>query len=114
MHPIDAVPAKPDLVSTLCDLASRVVPALILATVILMLVGCSPGSQEWFKSRADTLAAIAAKVKEAAPAYCKLRPLTNLDDRALAAVALATSEEAANVVKASVDKLCSWVGEPAG
>lgn len=85
---------------------------IAILAAALALTGCSAASKQWFQSRANDLAAVAAKVKEVAPKYCKLRPLIDLDDRALAAVALATSEQAADVVKAGVDKLCSWVGEP--
>lgn len=79
--------------------------ALILAA--LALAGC-----ENLKSHTNSLASVAAEAKRLMPAYCKLRPNMTIDDRALAAVALATSEGAADVVKAGVDKLCSWVGEP--
>jgi hypothetical protein len=79
--------------------------AIILAA--LALAGC-----ESFKSHTNTLAAVAAEAKRLMPSYCKLRSNMTIDDRALAAVALATSEGAADVVRAGVDKLCSWVGEP--
>ncbi len=82
---------------------------IALALVALALTGCSEASKAWFK---DARASLVANVKELAPAYCKIRPQTNLDDIALAAVALATSEQAANLLKASADKVCSWVGEP--
>lgn len=84
--------------------------AIILAA--LALTGCSDASKQWFQSRADGLVTVAAKVKELAPKYCKIRPQTTLDDLALAGVALATSEKAADTVKSAVDKVCSWVGEP--
>lgn len=83
--------------------------ALILAA--LALAGCAD-TKQWFSSHADGLASVAAEAKRLMPAYCKLRPNMTIDDRALAAVALATSEGAADVVRAGVDKLCEWVGEP--
>ncbi len=84
---------------------------IIAAALVLALSGCA-GTKQWFASHADSLAAVAAEAKRLMPTYCKLRPNMTIDDRALAAVALATSEGAADVVKAGVDKLCSWVGEP--
>lgn len=84
---------------------------IIAAALALTLSGCA-GTKQWFASHADNLAAVAAEAKRLMPTYCKLRPNMTIDDRALAAVALATSEGAADVVKAGVDKLCSWVGEP--
>lgn len=84
--------------------------AIILAA--LALAGCSDATLAKFKKTEAGLAAAAAKVAELAPAYCKIRPQTSLDDLALAGVALATSEKAADAIKSAVDKVCSWVGEP--
>lgn len=84
--------------------------ALILAAAAL--AGCSDVTLAKFKKTETNLAAIAAKVAEIAPTYCKIRPQTSLDDLALAGVALATSEKSADAVKSAVDKVCSWVGEP--
>ena len=81
--------------------------AIILAA--LALAGCSD-TKQWFAG--NSLASVAAEAKRLMPTYCKLRPNMTIDDRALAAVALATSEGAADVVRAGVDKLCEWVGEP--
>ncbi len=75
----------------------------------LALTACSGASMLSFQSRME---AQVAKVKELAPAYCRIRPQMSLDDLALAGIALATSEKAADVIKAGVDKVCSWVGEP--
>ena len=86
--------------------------SLSIVLVALAITGCTDASQKWLQSREAGFAAVAIKVKELAPAYCKIRPQTMLDDLALAAVALATSEKVADIVKASVDKVCSWVGEP--
>lgn len=83
---------------------------IALALAALSLGACSDASKQLFASKRD---AAVAKVMELAPAYCKIRPQTSLDDLALAGVALATSEKAADVIKAGVDKVCSWVGEPA-
>ena len=85
--------------------------SLIAILAALALAGCADIKQ-WTASHADSLAAVAAEAKRLMPSYCKLRPNMTVDDRALAAVALATSEGAADVVRAGVDKLCSWVGEP--
>lgn len=81
--------------------------AIVVAA--LALAGCSDAAKQMFASKRD---AAVAKVMELAPAYCKIRPQTSLDDLALAAIALATSEKAADLIKAGVDKVCSWVGEP--
>lgn len=81
----------------------------VLIVVALVLAGCSDATRQLFQSKRD---AAVAKVMELAPAYCKIRPQTSLDDLALAGIALATSERAADIVKAGVDKVCSWVGEP--
>ncbi len=86
----------------------RKISVLIVAAIALG--GCSDATKAWFK---DARATLVANVKDLAPAYCKIRPQTNLDDLALAAVALATSEKASDLLKASVDKVCAWVGEPA-
>lgn len=75
----------------------------------LALTACSGASMLSFQNRME---AQVAKVKELAPAYCRIRPQMSLDDLALAGIALATSEKAADVIKAGVDKVCSWVGEP--
>lgn len=88
---------------------SYLAPTLLLP---LIIGGCSDASLAKLKRTESSLAAAAAKVAELAPAYCKIRPQTSLDDLALAGVALATSEKAADAVKAAVDKVCSWVGEP--
>lgn len=84
--------------------------AIILLAVAL--AGCSDATLAKFKRTEASLATLAAKVAELAPAYCKIRPQTSLDDLALAGVALATSEKSADAVKSAVDKVCSWVGEP--
>lgn len=83
--------------------------AIILAA--LALTGCADIGQ-LYRTHADSLAAVAAEAKRLMPVYCKLRPNMTIDDRALAAVALATSEGAADVVRVAVDKLCEWLGEP--
>ena len=83
-----------------------------VALASFVLAGCTDANRQWLQSREAGFVAVAIKVKELAPAYCKIRPQTMLDDLALAAVALATSEKVADIVKASVDKVCSWVGEP--
>lgn len=102
-----AIPAAPSLA-----LSRRLVRAAIISCAALALVGCSDASKAWFDNRLSSLQAGAAKIKELAPAYCRIRPQTSLDDLALAAIALATSEKAADAIKAGVDKVCSWVGEP--
>jgi len=79
--------------------------SLIAILAALALAGCST-TPKWV----DNLATQAAKVKELAPAYCAIRPNTSLDDMALAAIALATSENAADKVRAGVSKICEWVG----
>ncbi len=91
----------------------RLYPTALVAALSLALVtGCSDASKAWFDNRLSNLQAGAAKIKELAPAYCRIRPQTSLDDLALAAIALATSEKASDAIKAGVDKVCSWVGEP--
>lgn len=75
----------------------------------LALTACSGASMLSFHNRME---AQVAKVIELAPAYCRIRPQMSLDDLALAGIALATSEKAADVIKSGVDKVCSWVGEP--
>lgn len=92
-------------------IVSKAIP-LALTLAAITLGGCSDASQAWFQSRADGLAAMATKVKALAPAYCKIRPETSLDDLALAAIALATSEKAADTIKSGVTKVCEWVGVP--
>lgn len=89
----------------------RVARALAVPLAALAISGCAD-TKQWFASHADSLASIAAEAKRLMPEYCKLRPNMTIDDRALAAVALATSEGAADVIRSSVDKLCSWIGEP--
>lgn len=91
---------------------SRLARAAAISCAALALGGCSEASQAWFQSRADGLAAMATKVKALAPAYCKIRPEIILDDLALAAIALATDEKAADTIKSGVTKVCEWVGVP--
>ena len=79
---------------------------VVLALVALSLTACGDTVKQW------SFANLADKVANIAPAYCKIRPQTTLDDLALAGVALATSEQAADTIKSAVDKVCSWVGEP--
>lgn len=90
-------------------LLSYLAPTLLLP---LIIAGCSDATVAKIKRTEAGFAAAAAKVAELAPGYCKIRPQTSLDDLALAGVALATSEKAADAVKSAVDKVCSWVGEP--
>lgn len=80
--------------------------AIILATA-LALAGCAT-TPAWV----DNIAAQAVKAKSLAVTYCKIRPDTSLDDMALAAIALATSEKAADTIKAGATKICEWVGVP--
>lgn len=86
--------------------------SLTILALALALTGCGDAGQKWLQNREAGFAALAAKVAKLAPEYCKIRPQTSLDDLALAGVALATSEKAADAVKSAVDKVCSWVGEP--
>jgi hypothetical protein len=86
---------------------------LIPLALVVALAGCSDASKQRFQARVDTISIQAAKVKQLAPAYCKARPETVLDDMVLAAIALAASEGAADTIKSGVDKLCEWAGVPA-
>lgn len=83
---------------------------IAIIALALCLTGC--GDNQWFNARLTSLEAAANKVKALAPAYCKIRPETSLDNLALAAIALATSEQAADTIKSGVDKVCEWVGVP--
>lgn len=83
-----------------------------IVLVAFGLAGCSDASQQWFSTSLNTLGAGAAKVAALAPKYCKIRPETNLDNLALAGIALATSEKSADTIKSAVDKVCEWVGAP--
>ena len=83
----------------------------VLLAMMFVLTGCA-GFQPWIDSRLPALAAQAQKVKGLVGSYCNIRPETNLDDLALAAVALATSEKASDVIRSGMDKVCEWVGTP--
>lgn len=83
---------------------------LIIPLIAFTITGCSATQLAWVDSRLATLQAGANKIMELAPRYCQIRPETRLDDIALAAIALATSERAANTIKSGVDKVCEWIG----
>ncbi len=84
---------------------------IAIALAAAALSGCASIQNQ---AKLNELASMAAKVKSGVAYYCTIRPQTNLDDLALAAVSLATSERAADVIKASMDKVCEWVGEKPG
>ncbi len=81
---------------------------IAIALAAVALTGCSDASKAQWQAKVDLMADKVGQVKDAARWYCGYRAANVTDDMALAAIALATNERFADIIKGAVDKVCEW------